>query len=238
MPSETLVLLPGFLCDRTVWEGQIAALADLARPVVPDYGDLDSLGAMAEYVLDTVPGAFSVAGHSMGGRVALEVYRRAPLRVRRIGLFNTGCQSRPEGAAGDAEAQARYSLLETARSEGMGSMTARWIPPMVHPDRLQDTALLRRIVEMFGRKTPEIQEAQIRALLNRPDAVDVVSSIRCPALLLSGAQDTFSGPAAHAEMARSIPGSQLEIVPESGHMAPMEQPAAVAAAMRRWWTTS
>jgi pimeloyl-ACP methyl ester carboxylesterase len=105
---------------------------------------------------------------------------------------------------------------------------------MVHPDRRADHAFQERILGMFERKNPAIQAAQIRALMDRPDAVDVIAAIRCPALLLSGAQDGFSGPASHAEMADAIPGSQLAIIDHSGHMAPMEQAAAVTAAMRTW----
>ena len=78
---EALILLPGFLCDQAVWERQIAGLSDIAECACPDYGSLDSLGEMAEMVLQIAPPRFAMAGHSMGGRVALEVCRRAPERV-------------------------------------------------------------------------------------------------------------------------------------------------------------
>jgi pimeloyl-ACP methyl ester carboxylesterase len=235
---EPLLLLPGFLCDEAVWAGQIAALADIAESRCIGWGDLDSLGAMAESVLDAAPETFSVAGHSMGGRVALEIYRRAPGRVRRIALFNTGCDLRDSGASGAREEAGRRALLAVARESGMRAMAMRWIPPMVHPDRLGDAPFVAAVAEMFERKTPDIQEAQMNALLARPDATGVVESIRCPALLLSGREDGFSTPAAHAAMAAAIPGSRLVVVPESGHMAPMERPEAVAAAMRDWLTVA
>ncbi len=231
---EQLVLLPGFLCDSAVWRHQLTGLSDLAQITVADYGPSDSLGAMAERVLAATTGPFAVAGHSMGGRVVLEIYRRAPDRVRGLGLFNTGCKPKPVGETGDREAAGRYALLEIAKTAGMRAMGLTWLPPMVHPDRMSDTVLVEEILAMFGRKTPAIQAAQINALLGRPDAVEVVQSIHCPSLLLSGAQDGFSGPDVHAEMAAWIPGSQLAIIENSGHMAPMEQPADVTAAMRRW----
>ena len=175
----------------------------------------------------------------MGGRVAFQVYRTAPQRVTRIALLNTATGPRPPGAAGEDEERKRLALLNVARTEGMRAMAMQWLPPMLHPkmmdpDRMADTALVEKIVAMIERKTPDIFEAQIRALLGRPDATPVLDQIQCPALLLSGREDTWSPPARHEEMAAAIPGSKLAIIPDSGHMSTMERPAAVARAMRDW----
>jgi pimeloyl-ACP methyl ester carboxylesterase len=86
----------------------------------------------------------------------------------------------------------------------------------------------------MSRKTPEIFAAQQRALLARPDASPVLEQIRCPALLLTGREDGWSGPAQHTEMAARIAGSRLVIVPDSGHMSMLERPAEVSAALRTW----
>ncbi|HEY1240561.1 MAG TPA: alpha/beta hydrolase [Bryobacteraceae bacterium] len=231
---EALVLLPGFLCDRAVWQQQIDSLSDIADCTCADYGMLDSLPAMAESVLRTAPGQFSVAGHSMGGRIAFEVFRLAPERVRRIAIFNSGTVSRAPGAAGEEEERGRRRLLGLARSAGMRAMALDWIKGMVAPARLTDTPLVESIVQMFERKTPDLFEAQMKALLTRPDATPVLSQIRCPALFLSGREDGWSTPATHERLASAVPGSRLVVVPDSGHMSTLEQPAAVAQAMRDW----
>ncbi|MBZ5579251.1 MAG: alpha/beta hydrolase [Acidobacteriia bacterium] len=235
---EALVLLPGFLCDQTVWEGQIAALSGVAACTCADYGTLDSLPAMAAEVLRTAPERFAVAGHSMGGRIALEVFRQAPGRVTRIALFNTGARARPAGPAGEEEERKRRALLALARSGGMRAMALEWIQGMIAPDRLSDGALVESIVTMFERKTPDLFEAQMNALLGRRDATGLLGQIRCPVLLLSGREDSWSGPPAHREMAAAMPNSRLVVVAECGHMSTMEQPAAVAAAMRTWLSGS
>ncbi|MES1257855.1 MAG: alpha/beta hydrolase [Acidobacteriota bacterium] len=232
--AAPLVLLPGFLCDRTVWEPQIAALSEIAECSCPDYGTLDSLEVMADLVLRNAPPRFALAGHSMGGRVALEVYRRAPERVLRLGLFDTACGAREPGIAGEQEAAGRWALHEVARREGMRAMALRWLPPMLHPESRKDADLVESILQMFERGSPAIQEAQVNALLRRPAAEAVVASVRCPTLLLTGEQDTWSPPAVHAAMAAAIPGSTLVVIPECGHMAMLERPAAVTAAMRAW----
>ena len=231
---EALVLLPGFLCDQSYWQDQIDALSDVAGCSCAAYGTLDSLPAMAESVLRNAPEKFSLAGHSMGGRIALEVFRQAPERVKRLALFNTGATPRAAGALGDEEERGRRGLLEIARSQGMRAMALKWIPNMVAPARRSDTALTEAIVQMFERKNPQTFEAQMMALLNRPDATQLLPRISCPTLVLTGQEDAWSTPAAHQQIAAAIPNGRLVLVPGSGHMSTMERPAEVAEAMRGW----
>jgi pimeloyl-ACP methyl ester carboxylesterase len=225
------------ICDQTVWQKQMDALADIAGCWVADYESLDTIPAMAEAVLRAGPDRFSVAGHSMGGRVALEIYRRAPERIQRIALLNTGYLPLAEGAAGQEETRKRAELVALAQAQGMRAMLRQWLPPMIDTRRRDDTVLVNAIVEMMSRKTPEIFAAQVRALLGRPDAGPVLEQIRCPALLLTGREDGWSTPAQHAAMSARIGGSRLEIVPDSGHMSTMERPAEVSAALRAWLYT-
>jgi pimeloyl-ACP methyl ester carboxylesterase len=234
MAKPALLLLPGFLCDETVWREQIAAFGEEFDCSIAGYAMLDSLPAMAAHVLKTAPSAFALAGHSMGGRVALEVFRLAPERVTRIALFDTGCEGLPAGEPAKAEIQARRRLLDIARNRGMRAMSYEWIPPMIHPDRWQDAELIEEIVRMMERSTPDRFEAQMNALLSRPRTIDLLARISCPALILTGQDDGWSPPERHREMAVAIPGATLSIVPECGHMSTMERPADVNRAMRAW----
>jgi len=231
---HALVLIPGLLCDHTVWPHQREALADIADITVPDHGTLDSLPAMAQRILANAPPRFAIAGHSMGGRVVLEIYRAAPERISGVALMDTGHGPLAEGAAGEREVAGRFALLEMARREGMRVMAEQWVQGMVHPARLQERALIDSILDMFEAKTPEIYAAQTRALINRPDAGPVMSTIRCPTLVLCGHEDSWSPVQRHKEMAAVIPGSVFVDIPDCGHMCTMERPAEVNAAMRSW----
>jgi pimeloyl-ACP methyl ester carboxylesterase len=232
-----IVLLPGLACDRAAWAAQVAALQDRAACIVADYGVLDSLPAMADAVLAQVAGELAIAGHSMGGRVALEIYRRAPNRVRGLALLDTGYEARPQDDAGERERAGRMELVELARLRGMRAMAQQWVRPMVHPDRLRDSALMDTILDMFERKTVDVFEAQQRALLARPDATQLLSEIACPTLVLCGREDAWSPPARHEEMARRIAKSRLVVVERCGHMCTMERPDEVSAALGAWLTT-
>jgi pimeloyl-ACP methyl ester carboxylesterase len=94
--------------------------------------------------------------------------------------------------------------------------------------------LIPRLTAMVERYTPQDFAAQVQALLERPDALKALSSIRVPTLLASGTNDTWSPLAQHQEMRRLIPHATLVAIEDAGHMAPVEQPDAVARAMREW----
>ena len=230
----SLVLLPGLVCDDAVWADQITALSPVADCLVADYGDIDSLGAMAEHVLSIAPKQFALAGHSMGGRVAFEIMRRAPERVTKLALMDTRMHARPDGELGDKEAAGRYELLGIARTQGMRAMGTQWVQGMVHPGRLNDEALIAAILDMIERKTPAIFEAQIHALLNRLDAAEVLAAVRVPLLVLCGRDDAWSPLHWHEQMAQTIPGARLVAIDQCGHMATMERPAEVSAALLEW----
>jgi pimeloyl-ACP methyl ester carboxylesterase len=233
--KPALLLLPGLLCDEAVWHGQVAALSDRYACHVADYRALDSLPAMAEQALAGMAEAgdrFALAGHSMGGRVAFEILRRAPQRVSQLILMDTGYLPRGLGEHGAREAEQRQRLVALAYSHGMRSMGREWLRGMVPERRWQDAELIEAILAMVERKTPEIHEAQVRALLTRPDASDVLPRIACPTLLLCGREDLWSPLARHEEMARLIPGARLGVIEQSGHMSTMECPDQVNATLR------
>ena len=226
---HSLLLLSGLLCDGTVWGDVPERLADAANVRIVFFRGFASMSAMAEHVLSVAPERFAVAGHSMGGRVALEVLRRAPQRVTAIALLNTGVHPVREG-----EAESRGELVRLARAEGMAALAAAWLPPMMGASAARVAAVMPSLVEMVKRSTPEAFSAQINALLHRPDAEPVLSSIKVPALLLSGTNDRWSSLAQHAEMQRSVPHAALIAIDDAGHMSPVEQPGAVAGALREW----
>lgn len=234
MSRYTLALIPGLLCDATVWADMQRELPSAVATWVAEHGELKSLPAMAQSALQHAPaGPLVVAGHSMGGRVALEMYRQAPERVVGLALLDTGYLPQAAGERGEAERAQRFALIDRARREGMRSAAREWARDMVHPQQ-RDTPLFESIIEMIARRTPDIWLAQATALLARPDASALLSTIRVPTVLACGRQDSWSPVAQHEQMAARIPNAQLRIIEAAGHMAPMEQPAATASVIVDW----
>jgi pimeloyl-ACP methyl ester carboxylesterase len=190
---------------------------------------------MADAILAKAPPKFAVVGHSMGGRVALEVVRRAASRVTGLALLDTGYTPLPSGEAGAKEAAGRHALLELARTSGMRAVAERWLSiPMIHAARLHERTLVSSILRMIERRTPQQFAAQIRALLARPDATALLPIISCPALVLCGRDDAWAPLSTHRVMAQLIPHSTLVTVPDCGHMSTMERPEPVSSAVRTW----
>jgi pimeloyl-ACP methyl ester carboxylesterase len=166
----------------------------------------------------------------MGGRVALEVYRRAPERISRLALLDTGYEP-----VGQGEAERRAVLVNKALKKGIETIAETWGRPMIAPRN--QPAVLGSVLDMVGRMSGEIYAGQTRALVGRPDATPVLASIACPTLVLCGAQDTWSPPDRHGRLVELIPGAILRIVDDCGHMSTMERPLDVLAALQEWMQT-
>lgn len=229
-----VLLLPGLACDKEVWKHQTRRLSQIATVRVIDYGTSDSIQKMAETTLRNAPEEFAIAGHSMGGRVVYEVVRRVPERVTGLALLDTAYRPFAGGEYGERERAERRRLVDIARTQGMRAMARDWVQIMVKPARLSEQPLIDSIIEMFARKTPEIFAGQIKALLERPDATPVLTAIRCPTLVLCGREDAWSTLPTHRDISARIPGSNLVIIENAGHMAPMECPEKVSEALVAW----
>lgn len=227
--KHPLVLLCGLLCDRFVWELVAEQLADIADVSIVSFAGFNDLSVMADHVLSAAPPNFALAGHSMGGRIALEVYRQAPQRVNHIALLNTGVHPRR-----DSEIQARQGLLELSLKEGMEALVDAWLPPMMSKSALGDLELTSQLRAMVLRHSTEDFRGEIQALLNRPNAEEVLPLISVPTLLISGSEDTWSPTIQHREIQQQTPGSQLLELEGVGHMSTVEAPEKIATALRDW----
>ena len=233
LTRRRVLALPGLLCDDLVWATQARALRAIADVTIADLSRPDDLAEMADAALAAMDGRtdepIDVVGHSMGGRVAFEIWRRAPERVASLVVLDTGVHP-----AGPDESRLRQPMLDKAATGGMRALADAWLPPMVHPDRRSDAEFMQPLREMVLRATPEQHARQIRALLHRPDATPLLGTITVPTLVVVGRQDEWSPVAQHERIAESIAGSRLEVIEESGHMVTLEQPDIVSAMLADW----
>lgn len=230
MSLTPLVLLPGLLCDRRLFDPQTVELARLGPVAVADLTTADSIAGMADHVLAHAPPRFALAGLSMGGIVALEILRRAAERVERLALIDT--QARPDDVAAR---ERRLALIDLARSGEFASVPQRLLLLLVHPDRVADAGLaatLRAMAEAVGGDAFIRQQT---ALMGRIDSRPSLPAIACPTLVLAGRQDALTPPPVQEEMAAAIPDATLVILPCCGHLAPLERPDVVTRFLCEWW---
>ena len=230
----TLVLLPGLLNTRRLFERQIADLADLADladAIVPELWHHESIGAMAQATLDAAPERFALGGFSMGGYVCFEILRRAPQRVERLALMDT--QATPDTP--EATARRRGFIEQTGLGRFHGVQPSL-LPQIVHRDRVNDPSVIGPIVEMAAEVGADGFCREQTAMIGRPDSRPLLVDIKVPTLVLVGRQDIATPLVRAEEMAADIGHSQLVVIEKCGHMAPLEKPAEVTAALRRWLT--
>jgi len=226
-----LLFCPGLICDARIYAPQTSAFPD--SHAIDGYGLADRLQDMAAVVLAEADrlGAerFDLFGHSMGGRVALEVVRAAPERVRRLALVSTGIHPLKEG-----EPAKREALRQIGYDKGFPALVDHWLPPMVAEENRAKPELYEPMRQMSLDAGQEVFDAQIRALVGRPDVTGLLPQIACPTLVMTGEADGWAPPAQHETIAASIPDSELVIVPGAGHMLPLEAPGEVNTAIARW----
>ena len=224
--QATLVLIPGLLSDNSVWE-PVAALADMPTYFADATKD-PSIESMAARVVSETKGPLIVVGHSMGGRIAMEVTRQAPDRVTRLVLANTGHHPLKKG-----ETEKRQAKIDEGYAEFAG-MIKGWLPPMMAASRHDDTALIDSLTSMALEIGPEVHEQQIKALVNRPNATEYLPQVSCPVLLLTGTEDVWSPEKQHREIQEMVADAELHVVENAGHFLPVEQPDLTAELITNW----
>jgi pimeloyl-ACP methyl ester carboxylesterase len=229
--TPVLLLLPGMLNDARVWAPVREALGDAAEVRVAEMRLDATIAAMAArawaQVGDVGPARrLVIAGFSMGGYVALEMLNTPQRRVDALALVDTSARAdTPEGHAVREKAIAAIERDYARFVDGLVKFTT-------HTTFQADAAALEALKVMKRDIGAETAIRQNRAVMARRDQRDFVRTIALPTLVLVGAEDRVTPPELSEELARLILDAWLERLPECGHMAPLEQPQRVAAALR------
>jgi pimeloyl-ACP methyl ester carboxylesterase len=226
-----LLLIPGMLNDERVWRHQLAALSPRCSEIqVVDITTAGTIEEIARLALQTAPEKFSLAGFSMGGIVALEMFRQAPQRVLRLAMLgSTSRAEKPQHLA------PRLALMERAKREPLRDlMQKELIPPSLGAANKEDSLLQWEILDMALLLGTDIYLKQCQALNTRRDYRDMLGEITCPSLVICGEEDKVCPSWISEETAKGIAGSSLLIIKGSGHMVPLEASEEVSAAMLSW----
>ena len=187
-------------------------------------GYADAIAAM----LDAAGVATAVIGGlSMGGYVVFAFWRRHAQRVRALMLMDT----RGPGDSEEARAK-RRDVIATVTREGAGDLVPTLIGQQLGPTtRSANPALVAQVEVMLRRAPASGVIGAATAMMDRIDSTPTLESITVPTLVLVGEEDTLTPVSDALVMSSAIRGSRLVTVPAAGHLAPLEQPAVVNAAI-------
>lgn len=216
-----LVCLPGLLCTAEVFTDilrRIDVPADVMEP--PDGDDFEQI---ASDIAAALPDRAVLVGMSMGGYLCLEIARREPERV--AGLMLIGCT-----AEGDSEQSSamRRKVVKWARREGLDALSDTICTSMLSPENRADVQLRQKVARMAHAKGLEIFAHHQAALAARPDNSAALPKITCPALVMTGAEDTITPPQAGRALADGLANGRFMEIENAGHLVALERPDIVA----------
>ncbi len=239
-----VLLIHGFPLASSMWELQIDDLADVGRLIAPDLrGHGNSMATPPPYTMEQlaidcvnllddigINRPFVVAGLSMGGYVAFEVYRQYPGMV--AGLILAGTKATPDNEEGKKGRDAAANLV---REQGISALVAQMLPKLMAPTTAtENPELVEFVRDMMLETSVEGALGAIAAMRERPDSTPTLADIDVPTLIIHGAADQII-PVSEAEaMHKGIADSQLIIIPDAGHLMNLEQPEQFNDAVREF----
>ena len=238
-----IVFLHAFPLNRTMWAAQEAALSRRFRTISIDARGLGESDApfwrysMEQYVLDVkgllaglgVPPALFV-GLSMGGYLEFALYRMYPELMRGVVLADTRAE-----ADKAEQIQWRFNLAQRTAAEGPSAVVAEMLPKLLASRRYEhDPELVAKVKGMIAAAPVQGIIGALMAMAERTDSTALLPTIAIPALVLVGAEDVLTPPSDAERIAGAIPGAELGIIPDAGHLSNLEQPARFSEALERF----
>ena len=241
--GEVLVLLHGFPFDRAVWDAQFAELARRVRVIRIDLRGSGESGvgpgpALMETLAGDVFGLLEalevervmLAGHSMGGYVALAFFRMYAERVSGLALVASHA-----GADSPARAAAREREADDVGANGLAVILDSVVANVLAAETpATQPALVERVRAIAARQDPAGAAAQIIGMKERVDSGDLLEDISVPALIIAGRDDRLIAPHTLEQTAQAIAGCEFVCLPRAGHLPMLEAPEATTAALERW----
>jgi len=221
------VLIPGFMADATLWDDLLPDLQSLGPVTHADLSQATTISEMAAHVLAASPAQFALIGFSMGGYVAREIARRAPERVQALVLVATSARAdTPE------QKQRKAFAISRVNPDRFTGLSRNAVLSSLHPDRASDAAMVERVRAMSERVGGAVFVRH--AAPEREGDLDQLAAIQCPTLVVAADRDALRSQAEAHELQEGIRGATLTLIEGSGHMIPMEKPAALAAIVVPW----
>lgn len=241
-PGQTVVLLHAFPVAAETWRPQLEAVPAGWRFIAPDLrgfgqsevGDPAAPASMEGYARDVVGlldhlclDRVVVGGLSMGGYVAFALQRLAPERLAGLVLADTRAEADDETARAN-----RDRMAETLAQGGLVPAVESMVAHLLGPTSLRSRPdVVRRVRELVLAQPLGAIYRALRSMKSRPDSTSLLAGITCPTLVVVGAEDLITKVEIARDMHARIPGAELAVIEEAGHLSNLEQPVAFNAAL-------
>jgi 3-oxoadipate enol-lactonase len=244
--NPAVVFVHGFIYTQAMWTKMIEFLKDDYYCVAYDVRGLgasevgDGQYTMESFVDDlyaVVEGTRLdrpvLCGLSMGGYLGFRALERDPKKFRAAAMLDT------RAAADDNAAKLRRAAgIKQITEDGLGAFVDGFLPKCFS-DRFksEEEAEFRRHVDAAKAADPKGVKGCALAMQGRTDSTAFLATIDFPTLLLCGEHDALSPVEEMRAIAEEIPGAEFRVIPDSGHMTPIENPTATADRLREFLST-
>lgn len=226
MPLTPILMIPGLNATPRAFAAQMETLWRFGPVTVANHTGGASVAEIARSILADAPPRFVLGGFSMGGYVAFEIMRQAPERVTRLVLIDT--QARPDTPEATENRRRGVALARAGKLEAASLAT---YPNAVHPSNLENAEIRAIHLGMAMATGADAYIRQQEAIISRPDSGPDLRNIKVPTLIIVGDSDKITPLEAAREMEAGIADSRVVVIEGAGHMALIEQPAQVNAAI-------
>lgn len=226
--SISVLLIPGFMLDETLWHDFITHLPD---HWVIHYGQITTgktIAQIAHDIMASYPYIDIIIGFSLGGYIARQIAADYPDKIKGLTLIASSLREDTKN-----QQQAKTQMIEFYTSHPFKQLSRQTIIRSLHPYHRNDSALITRIQTMSTHLGYEALVSQS----NLVRSVVPVDSISCPTLIIGSPQDELRSLEELTEIKERIPHSKLHMVENSGHMIPLEQPQELAKIIITWSNT-
>ena len=242
--GSPILFVHGFPLNHTVWQGQLDEFATINRVIAPDLRGFGNSGVtegtvtMEQFADDlnllldalNIIEPITYCGLSMGGYIGWQFVRKYPDRLKALILCDTkAAADTPEGV------KTRKNMARKVLLFGLKSAVRTMLPTLVsEKTNAERQDVLEKLREMIMSTKRKSIAAALRGMSERPDSTELLAKINVPTLAIVGSEDSLIPPAEMRQMAETIPDARFVEISDAGHLAPMEEPQTVNAAMGRF----
>jgi pimeloyl-ACP methyl ester carboxylesterase len=223
-----LLFIAGTLATEKIWHMQASLFAKNWQVGYLELDNTPSISSIAEHYSAQSPDKFSIIAFSMGGYVALDLFRFIPNKIEKLILINSAAKALCQ--KGKEERQRSIALIEKGKFN--------FLIDQIFINSVYKSANNPKLISFLKAMAHEVgadyYHAQLTAMVNKPDQTDILNTIPCPVLLIAGRQDNVMPNERSEHMAAHIPNADLVYLNNCGHTAMLEQPQCMNDILLNW----
>lgn len=225
--NKKLLLIPGMLCDSTLWEPSLPYLKDIYNCQIIDISQGKTIHQLAEAVWHSAESEVILAAFSLGAWIALQAYALHPERCQALVLISSA-----PGNLADKTRQLFLSYITQIQSGKFEKFIEADFAQDIAPQNQKNISLKTAFATMMHRQGQETAIRQLSMMLNFSGDFFPLNQIHCPKFLMRGQEDHSVNLEKQQQMQKEIPHAELCFVPNAAHYLPLENPIAVAQFLR------